>query len=104
MNTNTRQGALLLLALCSQSVHAIEPLWLSDTPPDKASASHLRRSHGGPVESGQRGVPRKRLWVRSGDTLVDAAYVAPEGKLSAQLIIPDKKQAELKQPIKDQRA
>ncbi|MES9939872.1 MAG: hypothetical protein ABW104_15840 [Candidatus Thiodiazotropha sp. 6PLUC2] len=98
------QGTFFLLALCSQSIHANVPLWLSDAPPDEESASLQRRSHGGPIERGPRGVSRKRLWIRSGERLAEAAYVAPEGKLSAELITPDKKQGKLKQPVKDQQA
>jgi hypothetical protein len=104
MKSNIWQGTLLLLALYNQSIHAGEPLWLSDTPPDNESASHLRPSHGGPVERSPRGVMRKRIWVRSGDTPADAVYVTPEGELSAQLISPDKNPAKLKQPVKDQHA
>jgi hypothetical protein len=104
MMIKTRLGALLLFALCSQSLFASEPLWLSDTPPDEVSASQLHRSHGGPVERGQRGVYRKRLWLRSGEAQAEAAYVAPAGELSAQLIDPGKNQAKFKQPVKDQHA
>jgi hypothetical protein len=104
MMSNTWQRALMFFLLCSQSTYAVEPLWLSDAPPDEAAASNQSRSHGGPVERGPQGVFRKRLWVRSGETPADAAYVAPQGELSAQLITPDHKQAELKQLVKDQQA
>ncbi|MEJ2609647.1 MAG: hypothetical protein P8179_06050 [Candidatus Thiodiazotropha sp.] len=104
MKKNIWQGTLLLLALCSQSVLANAPLWLSDTAPNDESAGHQHMSHGGPVERGKRGVFQKRLWVRSGKAPAEAAYVIPEGELSAQLIIPDKSQAKLKQSVKDQQA
>jgi hypothetical protein len=104
MSTKLKQGALVLLLLYSQSNHATEPLWLSDTPPDEASAGKLHRSHGGPVERGAKGVFRKRLWVRSGNTPAEANYVLPRGKESAQLITPDRSHAEIEQPVKDQQA
>jgi hypothetical protein len=104
MMTNTWQGTLLLLVLCSQSGFASELLWLSDTPPDEESASHLHRSHGGPVERGARGVMRKRLWLRSGEMPAEAVYVAPEGELTARLLKPDKEHSQPDRPVKDQRA
>ncbi|MEJ2620280.1 MAG: hypothetical protein P8163_08450, partial [Candidatus Thiodiazotropha sp.] len=93
MMTNLRRGALMLFLLFSQSNQASEPLWLSDRPPDKASKGKLRQSHGGPVERGPGGVYRKRLWVRSGKTPVEADYVLPQGEGSVQLIIPDRSHA-----------
>jgi hypothetical protein len=104
MVTNTWQRTLLLLLMSTQSAFAGELLWLSDAPPDEESASHLHRSHGGPVERGPRGVTRKRLWLRSGEIPAEASYVAPEGEFTAQLLNPGKKQLQPDQPVKDQHA
>lgn len=95
------QGAFVLLALFGQSVFAGDLLWLSDKAPDEASASRQHRSHGGPVERGQRGVTRKRLWLRNGEGLTEAEYVASGEALSAQLIDPHKESVEPKRPSED---
>lgn len=91
--------ALLLTLFCAQNVHANEPLWLSDKPPDEGAASRTQRSHGGPVERGPKGVYRKRLWLRRGGSPAEAAYVAPEGEFAAQLLVPDRSMGKLRQPV-----
>lgn len=104
MITKTWQATLLLLALCSQSAFAGDLLWLSDKAPDEEAASRQHRSHGGPVERGERGVTRKRLWLRSGEQLTEAEYVAPVEGLTAQLIDPHKEDARLQQPVEGERS
>ena len=64
-------GALLLH--CGVSA-AVEPLWLSDTPPSSQWAKRTRHAHGGPVERGRRGVFVKRLWLKAGSDPATAAY------------------------------
>lgn len=89
----------LLTLFCAPNAHASEPLWLSDKPPDDAAASRMQRSHGGPVERGPKGVYRKRLWLRSGGSPAEAAYVTSEGELSTQLLVPDQSAGKLRQPV-----
>jgi hypothetical protein len=60
-----------------------EPLWLSDTPPNAQWAKRTRHAHGGPVETGRRGIYVKRLWAKVGADPASAAYAQwpDEGEL-----------------------
>ncbi|MEJ2692003.1 MAG: hypothetical protein P8166_02835 [Candidatus Thiodiazotropha sp.] len=99
MRINRCWKALLLTLFCAQNVHGGEPLWLSDKPPEDATSNRTQRSHGGPVERGPKGVYRKRLWLRSGGSPAEAAYVTTDGESSSQLLVPDQSMGKLKQPV-----
>lgn len=75
-----------LLLIVAIAVAAVPPAaaaegtyWLSDAPPGSEWAKKLRRSHGGPVERGRRGVYVKRLWLRTGNDPRGAGYATFDG-------------------------